>query len=425
MPQIAGFRGVLYDASKVALAKVVASQADATQDAHGTSPATARAIALEPHHISRLVTATPGGGDTIASWLAAGTLQRDPGRAVYRYHQVFRENERVVTRKSLIAAVRLSPWSEKMIRPHELTAPDERDAALRSIQANAGHVEPVVGGYLDAAGEIDRLLKRVEGERPTFEVATADGTTHRVWRMRDAEVLGKLRHGFAPKRIDILEGHGRYEAMLAYRDALEATAPLSLYSSGNYGLMSLVDLADTSLRVGARHRVVRGPITRDAVLAAARKWFIVEPIAGAARDAARLQAALADTLAHQPAFVAVFAGDTDAWKLTLSPDVSPASEGIEIHRALAKLDPVIVDTLFIKRALGDGVTVTTEVDVPAALARVQSGAALAVIVRPLSLEQIRQTSELGQTLPAGSTALVPRIANGLVMSQIDADDDLV
>jgi len=385
MAQIAGLRGVLPVASKVA--EVVAAPLD------------------------------------LAKAVAAGTVERDPGRAVYRYHQVFAGPNRTFTRKNLILAVRLVPWTEGTVRPHEATLPADRERALAPIRANAGHVAPVVFGYRDPPNEIERVLRRAESARPTFEVTTPDGTSHRLWRVQDAEVLGKLRHEIAPKKLSVLEGHDRYEAMLAYQQELDQKHGLAMYSSGNYGLACLVNLEDPTLATAARHRIARGDIKRDAVLAAAKPHFIIEQLAGAAKDVGKLVGALGQNVAHQPAFVVVFAGDADAWKLTLSPDVSPYAEGVVVHRALQKLDPVVVDNLFVARTM-PGVELSTELDPNAALAAVATSGA-AIIMRPLSVEQIAHVDELGQLLPAGSTALHPPIANGLVSLAIDPDEDLV
>jgi len=386
MPQIAGLRGVLPDPSKVA--EAIAGPLD------------------------------------VGKGLASGALQRDAGRCIYRYHQLFAGPGRTFTRKNLMLAVRLTPWAEGSIRPHEATTAAGRDAALASIRASAAHSEPFVAGFRDPPGEVDRLLRKTEGGRPLLEITTSDGTIHRVWRVQDAELLGKLRHYFAPKKLHVLEGHDRYEAMLAYHEELAAKHALAMYSSANYGLACLVNLDDPALVTAPRHRVLRGAVKSDAVLAAARTHFIIDKLPGAAADLGKQQAALADTVAHQPAFIATFAGEADAWKLTLSPDVSPFSEGVAPHRALQKLDPVVVDGMFVARALPDA-TVTTETDAARALAALASGAGAVLILRPLSVEQIAHVDELGQLLPAGSTAFHPAIAKGLVSLVIDPDEDLV
>ncbi|MDB4957263.1 MAG: hypothetical protein JWO36_4832 [Myxococcales bacterium] len=389
MPQIAGFRGALWEPSKVELAKVASQPID-----------------------------------DVPGRLTRGELSRDSTRAVYRYHQTFTHQGRRQTRKAMICAIELVPWTTGTVRPHEAVDPAAREAALRGIKAAGGHTEAVLAGYRDAPGEVDRLLRNSENERPALDVTTADGTQHRLWRVSSAEVIGKLRPLFAPKKLHVLDGHARYEAMLAYQAELAQRTQLLTYSSANFGLACLVNLADPSIVVAPRHRVVRGDnVKRDAVLEAAKRWFIVEKLAGAAKDPVKQQAALADTVAHQPAFVAVFAGDADAWKLTLSPDVSPTFEGVQIHRALQKYDPIAVEHMFLGRAV-PGTQTHTETRVADVLAQVAAGAPLGIVMRPLSIEQILHADELGQVVPFGSTAFEPALAN-LVVQLVDPDEDLV
>ena len=362
-----------------------------------------------------------GGGD-VEKGLASGVLQRDASRAIYRYHQLFSDaaGTRTLTRKMLVCATRLEAWTEALIRPHEATVPAQKEAALAQLRATRIQSAPVLAGYRDAAGEVDRLLRRVDGERPTFEVTTPDRTVHRLWRAPSAELLGQLRHHFAPKKLLVLDGHDRYEALVNYRDELAAKQPLAMYASPNYGLTCLVNLDDPSLVVSPRPRVLRGAGTSAAVLAAARPHFIVEKLAGAAKDVAKQRAALADTLAHQPAFVMAWANEPDAWKLTLSPDVSPMAAGVQVHRAIQKLDPIVVDQLFLARAL-PAAKVETAATIEDALA---AKADAVLIMRPLTIDQISHVTELGQVLPAGSTAFHPRLAPGLIAAVIDPDEDL-
>jgi len=387
MPHVAGLRGVLPEPSK--LAEVIAAPVE------------------------------------LAKGLAAGTLVRDPGLAVYRYHQTFAgPGGRAFTRKSTFCAVRLSAWTEGAIRPHEATTAAQRDAALAQIRASGGHTEAVLYGVRDAASEVDRLFRKAESSRPLFEITTADGTAHKLWRAQDAELIGKLRNYFTPKKLHLLEGHDRYEGMLAYRDELAKQQELVMYSSANYGLACIVPMDDPALFAAARHRVIRGvTVTSEAVITAAKQHFIVEKLAGAATDLDKVFRSLAENLAHQPAFVAVFAGEADAWKLTLSPEVSPIAEGVKVHRALQKLDPIVVEHLFVERLL-PGAQATTEIDARRAIAALATDGKVALITRPLTVEQIAHVDEVGELLPPQSTAFHPPMAAGLVSLIIDPDEDL-
>jgi uncharacterized protein (DUF1015 family) len=388
MPQIAGLRGVLPDPSK----------------------------------LKEVAAALGGTGIDVAKGLAAGTLARDPGRAVYRYHLVFSDptTGRALVRKMFVCAARLEPWSEPLIRPHEATAPAATAAALAQIRASKLVSAPVLAGYRDAAAEVERQFRRIDGDRPTLEVTTPDRTVHRLWRVQNSELFGKLRHLFAPKKLCVLDGHDRYEAMLAYRDELAGRQPLAMYSSANYALMCMVDLGDPTLTVAPRHRAIRGAAPSQAALAAARKHFIIDKLAGAAGDLAKQRAALADTIAHQPAFVVSWPGEADAWKLTLSPDVSLISEGVQVDRALQKIDPIVADQLFVARAM-PGARIEPVASAEDALAGKPDAL---VVMRPLTLEQITHVAEIGQVMPAGSTAFSPPLATGLVSAVIDPDEDL-
>lgn len=388
MPQIAGFRGALWDAAKVDLSKVAGGPIKNAKEL-----------------------------------LAKGDLVRDPTRAMYRYAQTFPQGDRTVTRSMLVTAIRLAPWSDGSIRAHEATNPQAREAATTGIATAGAHTEPVFAGYRDAAREVDRIFRGIEHSRPALETTTADGVLHQLWRVPSAEMIGKLRTLFAPKKLHVLDGHARYEGMLAHAEKLNADAQPQ-YSSVKYGLGCLVNLEEPTLYVAPRHRVLRGEgLSRDAVLEGAKHHFVVDKLAGAAKDVTRQQSALADTIAHQPAFVVVFAGDADAWKLTLKPDTSPVAEGVQVHRAIQKYDPIVVEHMFMPR-LAKGAVATTERTAEAVHAAIAAGAAAGIIMRPLTIEQIVHVDEVSAVLPFGSTAFGPPIAN-LIAFFPDPDEDLV
>jgi uncharacterized protein (DUF1015 family) len=378
-----------------------------------------RGVLPEPSNVKDAVAP----GFDAAKGLAAGALVRDASRAVYRYHQLFADpaGARTLVRKMFLCAVRLEPWTDGQVRAHEATLPAHKAAALAELQATRHQSAPVFAGYRDAAAEVERQFRRADGERPLHDVTTPDRTVHRLWRVQSAEVLGQLRHLFAPKKLTVLDGHDRYEALLAYRDELAARQPLATYSSANYALMCLVNLDDPSLIVAPRYRVIRGAAPSQAALAAAKKHFLIDKLPGAGNDVAKQRAALADTVAHQPAFVVVWAGEPDAWKLTLSPDVSPINEGLQVDRRLQKVDPIIADQLFVERAMpGAKLEVLPSGENPLAA----QGDAV-VIMRHLTIDQITHIAEVGLVLPAGSTGFLPRIATGLVTAVIDPDEDLI
>jgi uncharacterized protein (DUF1015 family) len=439
MPEIAAFRAITYDPKKVELSKVITPPYDVIDAAER-----ARYAAKDPHSFVHVdLPEAAAGGDkyaqaakTLAAWQAEGAMKRDTGRAMYRYHQVFKNDEgRTVTRKGLVVAVKLTPWSAGVIRPHERTLSAPREDRTKLLDATRVHLSQVFGTFGDASGEFERLMRRFDGQPPVLDGTTEDGTTHRVWRIGDAEVIGKLRHHFASKKVYVLDGHHRYETMVAFRDRLEAEAPLAQYSSAAYGSMFLVPSDDPGLVILPTHRVVHGiaGFTRDAFLAGARAYFRIEPVPGGAKDAAKLRAALAGVSGHVAAVAAVFPGEADAQLLTLDPHVDPSAEGMTGNKAVQKLDVSILHGLLLERVLKISAAAQEAQtnlryvkDTQKTLDQIAAGEGqVGLLMNPPTLDQVKHVADLGEVMPQKSTYFFPKLASGLILQPLDRDEDLV
>lgn len=440
MPEIAGFRAITYDPSKVSLSKVITPPYDVIDAAMRAR------LAADPHSFVHIDLPQAKEGEDryaeaarlLAAWQAEGVMKRDTGRAMYRYHQVFKnaaDGGRSVTRKGLIAAVKLHPWSDNVIKPHERTLSAPRADRTALLDATRVHLSQVFGTFADASGEFERLFRKTDSGRPTLEATTEDGTVHRVWRVGDAELIGKLRHHMSAKKVYVLDGHHRYETMVANRDRLAKEHPLAQYSSANYGAMFLIPSDDAGLVILPTHRIVHGVagLTRDSFLAGVRKYFRIEPIPGGAKDIAKLRLALANVPDHAPAFVAVFPGEADAHLVSLDPHVDPVAEGMTGHKAVLKLDVTVLHGLLLERVLNisqaaqEAQTNLRYVkDTQATLDQIAKGEGqVALLMNPPTLDQVRHVADLGEVMPQKSTYFFPKLASGLVLQPVNPDEDLV
>ena len=78
---------------------------------------------------------------------------------------------------------------------------------------------------------------------------TADGTRHVLWRVDDAEAIGRVRRVMSPLVIYIADGHHRYETMLALRDRLRERAggEIEPRASAEFATMFLCNMDDPGL----------------------------------------------------------------------------------------------------------------------------------------------------------------------------------
>jgi len=314
MAQIEPFRGILYDRTRIEVDRVLAPPYDVIDEAAGAALAD-----RHPENCVRLIRPEgeadaryDGAAERLQSWLAEGVLVRDQRPAIYRYHQSFAAPElggRRITRRAFIAMVRLSDPGEGVIRPHARTRAASRIDRLRLMRATSAHLSPVFALYSDPSGRSDELLKRIErGTKPCVEATTDDGVAHTLWRVDDAETIGKLGRVLAPLNLYIADGHHRYEAMLAWRDELRERAGGSLgtWSEGEFATMCLANIEEEGTISRPIHRVVHGVADFDAArtLEQLGESFDVIAIRGGAGDADHLRDALRVADGDRPSFAA-------------------------------------------------------------------------------------------------------------------------
>src|SRR5690349_4620557 len=105
---------------------------------------------MDPHNVVRLILpdSYEAAAKALGEWIASGTLKRDDRKAMYRYHQIFRHadlGDREVTRKGFICAVKLHPFSDGMIIPHERTLKGPKEDRLKLMKATSAHFSQIFG----------------------------------------------------------------------------------------------------------------------------------------------------------------------------------------------------------------------------------------------------------------------------------------
>jgi uncharacterized protein (DUF1015 family) len=440
MAEIAPFRGILYDTSRLDASRVLAPPYDVIDEEERRE-----LLASDPHNAVRLIL-PEGEGDAkyqeaarvLDAWLGEGALRRDERPALYRYHQLFTSAElggRAVTRRGFIAAVRLHRFDERVVLPHERTLSGPKADRLKLMDATQAHFSQIFTLYSDPAGETDRAFAAAEGKPATIDGTTGDGTRHVLWRVDDAETIGRVSRALAPLKLYIADGHHRYETMLALRDRMRerAGAAQGSRSTAEFGTLFLCNMDDPGLVVLPIHRLVHGlaGFSPDAFLDKIRPWFDAAPLAGAARDAAAVRGALAEASRRRPSFVAAFPG-RDPVRLSLRPEITPEKAGLRGAPAVTGLDVSVLHGLVLEQALGiDRAAQEAQThieyvkDTAKALARAAAGEGqVAFLMHPTRVEQVKAVADAGEFMPQKSTFFYPKIASGAVINPIRPGESL-
>ncbi|HEY7149062.1 MAG TPA: DUF1015 domain-containing protein [Gaiellaceae bacterium] len=264
------------------------------------------------------------------------------------------------TRTGLVASLRLEPYENGVVLPHERTHRGPKEGRLRLLRATQTELEPI---FLLYEGQAPF---EIPGREPDIEV---EGT--RLWRL-DGETIGDA---FADRRLLIADGHHRYETALAYHE--EVGTPES-----GYMMVVLVSTSDPGLMIFPTHRLassVNGPSpTHDDVGAA------LHDLEERPRDRA------AAVLYRREGGVSLLSG----------------AEG--------QLDVELVEA----QAPGE---VTYTASLEDAVAAVDRGDAEgAFLVRPLRVEDVFEVAARGETMPQKSTYFYPKLVSGLLFHPLGA-----
>jgi uncharacterized protein (DUF1015 family) len=163
--------------------------------------------ARSPHNIVRLTLPDDESeaARTLAEWERDGVLARDERPALWWLAQDYTGPDGVARRRDgLVGALRIEPYENGVIRPHERTHAGPKEGRLRLLRALRMHVEPILllyeGGLDPPTGE------------PLVDV-DLDGIRSRLWRLEE-EPPTEL----ADASLLIADGHHRYETALAFHE---------------------------------------------------------------------------------------------------------------------------------------------------------------------------------------------------------------
>lgn len=443
MAEIRPFRGWRYDAGRVGdVGSVLAPPYDVISPAEQE-----RLYASGAYNVVRieLTRAEAGeeagaGGEaarhararaTLASWVAAGVLRQDERPSLYLYQQQYRHGGEPRTLRSLLALVRLAPWSAGQVVRHEHTLTGPKAERLGLLRATATNVSPIWSLYEDPAGGVEDAVGACWEATPAADVQDASGTRHSLWLVQDGEAIAAVRAALAEQPLYIADGHHRYETALAYQAEVRAAHPAGAAGEADYVLMLLTRADAEGLLVLPTYRLLHGlPVDRLMALPATLDRSFQVSALDVPADPQHLPALLdAHLLTAEGAprgrrFVLL---GPEAWRLRL---LTLADDGLLAAASspqLARLDVWIAHEAILGRALGidaaqlarqDHVRYTRDA-VEAARSVIDGQSQLALFLAHTPVAQLLDVARAGAVMPQKSTYFYPKPATGLVIRRIE------
>jgi len=395
MPRFEPFRGLRYAPATAPLERLIAPPYDVVD-----AEERARLAARSPYNSIRLElpAADPGRGfdryraaaALLGSWRAAGVLVPDPNPSLYVYKMGFLDDAggaRSTT--GVIGALGLEPFGGAVV-PHEQTMAAPGRDRLDLLRACEVNFSPIWG--LSLASRLSAACTAASARAAEHLVAVDDeSTTHEMWRVDDEDAIRAITDLVAPAAVVIADGHHRHETAIRYR--AECVARHDGPSGCGFVMAYVAELAPDELSVQAIHRLVTGLPDGFDLLGALGGQFRLE-------RASDDPAALAVEMVARGAPALVLAAGS--WLLF------PTARSV----AIDELDSRRVD-----EALGRLPHHRTDYQHGGARAvdTVRDGRAqAAVLVRPVTIDELAATVRAGVRMPPKSTYFHPKPRTGFV-----------
>ncbi len=442
MPQITPFSALRYDLDHVgSISNVIAPPYDVIdpelQD---------QLYQRHPANVIRIILNREEPGDSgdekyqraakfVQHWTSEGVLRRDDKPAYYVYHQQFEADGKTFTRRGFMGRVRIEPFGEGNIYPHEETHPKAKVDRLKLTTATKQNNSQIFGLYPDPNNEVIALLDQATTGITPVEATDHLGVRHILWPVTDETIAQRVSELMEGRPMFVADGHHRYETACNYRDQVSAElGGLPADHPANFVMTMLVGMSDEGMIVLPTHRLFRGTtqFASEEIISRLAGMFDCEAISGGIEAATVAWSKM--EAADDQGLLALYATVDDTWVLCrvnagaaakmreLAGDQSEEWRGLGV----SLLHRLVVDELLgcqghskptyvhdvseaIEGLKGEGSQAESDGDQPYTLA---------ALVMPAKLAHVEAISLHKERMPAKSTYFYPKLLSGLTFNPL-------
>lgn len=438
MIRIAPFRGIFYNQKKIRdLSKVIAPPYDVISKEEQE-----KLYKKSPHNFIRLdlsqeLDSYPAAAQLFNEWLATGIFERDPTPSIYFLSHRFKlKSGEQKLRQGFLALTELQDFSIGEIRPHEKTLDAPKEDRLKLMLACHAQLSPIFALYSQPKNTINRMLAvQVEGVEPYIEIEQDNGDQCYLWRITDIELIQKLQREMNDQRLLIADGHHRYEATLSYRDRMrQGQGHWNGREVFNYIMVYFANIDDDNVVILPTHRLVRGYSHKPflELEEALQTYFYVEQHPKTTEGRNSFLKGLKTAAKKHRVIGASFKRDPRYLILRLKNKRIMQRLAKDLSAPLRELDVSTLHLLILEHILGmapdeqmkaENIRFSQDEEfVLQALEKEDYQAAF--ILNATKTEEIQAIVASGEKMPQKSTYFYPKLLSGLIVNQIDPNEEI-
>ena len=329
--------------------------------------------------------------DRLTEWRKNGHIVSDDSATFSIYRMTFTDEAGTTrTTVGVIGALEVVDEGAGGVLPHERTTPKAKTDRLDLTVATHANLSPVWGlsltqgltAALSAPGEV------------VAQCTDEEGVHHVLERISDAARIASISRLVSENPVLIADGHHRYAISRTFRDQSR--------TAGNPGgaeltMTYVAELVQEQLSVAAIHRLY--DIDNALLLSVLSSHYDTA-------DAGRVGPHTISEMDTRGSLCLV-SPDGNGTFLTPRPDTFDGVRDMDS----ARLEHALRNTDH---------SVTYQHGVTEVVSKLVAGVAVsAILIRPVSLAEIRRTADTGELMPPKSTFFTPKLRTGMVMRDLN------
>ena len=363
--------------------------------------------------------------EVLKMWEEKGILVKEDKPAIYVYEEEFTVYGHRKCIKGIIARVKLEEFEKGIILPHEFTLSKAKEDRLNLMKATNCNFSQIYALYMDEEHTTMKTVDKQCTGDPVLEFTDCEEVTHRLWIIKDEEIIAKICNDFTDRKLFIADGHHRYETALNYRNYCREKGISKEGDAQDYQMIFMCDMEHPGLVVLPTHRLVRDlqKFDKAEVLEKCKKYFTITEYEGT-EDMGSI---LYQQYKKDKNAFGFYCGDNKWTMLVLKNSDSVKKVCPDLSKALRSLDVTVLHSMILEKIFGidkenmaQQINLTYSKYFEEAISAVDNGKAqCSFILNPTRVDQIKDVASVGEKMPQKSTYFYPKMITGMVMNELD------
>ncbi len=423
MPKIKPFNALRFNQKFVSLKNVVAPPYDVISENYQTELYNRDKFNIVRLILGNEVDRYSSSANYLKNWKQEKILIKDEKKGFYLLVQTFKSLDgKLVKRKGIIALCKIEEFDNKIILPHEKTLSKPKEDRLKLLYSTRTNLDQIFGLYSDESYLAEKIYEKYLSQKPILEV-NYENVLNQIWKIENENDINSLTELLKSKQVLIADGHHRYETSLDYKNfQREINTNYNGEENYNYVVMFFTNMNDEGLVIFPTHRVVHSlpDFNWQKLQNSIALYFDIIDFPSLQELEVNLQKNFKHTFG-------IIVGSGNPYKLLKIKNLALLNSfnSLNLPKELFELDVTILHTVILDKLMGISVAAQEKKIYIRYIQKIEecekevssNEAQIAFLMNSTKIDEVKNISQKGFTMPQKSTYFYPKLISGLLLRE--------